>query len=147
MRNIEYFCWHDYYCISRGYFLLRNDKRKLSILTKFWQLWKLWWNHMSILANVRSKFVLFSNNIIFNQCFQFWKQGDLFASRKKQFKQFKQEHIIQITLQGWYSMQQKLKAISLGKKAMKLCQDLLSSKTATGILFQELETVASTASN
>ena len=42
VRKIEYISyWHDYCCISRGYFLFQNDKRKLSILTKFWQLWKL----------------------------------------------------------------------------------------------------------
>ena len=72
--KIEYIGhWNDFCCISRDYFLLRNDKRKLSILTKFWQLWKLWWNSKSILVNVRSKIVLISKVIIFNKCFQFWK--------------------------------------------------------------------------
>ena len=117
MEYLSY--WQEYCCISRGYFLRQHDKRKLSILTKNWQLWNLWRNCRSILVNVRSKIVLVSQNIIFNQCFRFWKQRFLFASKKQMFEQLKQEHILQITLLGWYSM---LKAISLGKKAMKLCQ-------------------------
>ena len=72
--------------------------------------------------NVRSNVVLVSRNIIFNKCFLFWKQRVLFTSKKQQLEQLKQKHILQLNLLGWYSLQQKLKAISFGKKDMKLRQ-------------------------
>jgi len=77
---------------------------------------------MSNLTRFRSNVVSVANNTIFKQCFQFWKQRALSTRRKQQFHQLKQEHILQVNILGWYSIQQKLKAISLGKQAMRLCQ-------------------------
>ena len=120
MEYLSY--WQEDCCISRGHFLCRQDKRKLRMLTNFWQTWNLWRNRRSILVNVWSKVVLVSKNIIFNKCFLFWKQRVLFTSKKQQLEQLKQKHILQLNLLGWYSLQQKLKAISFGKKDMKLRQ-------------------------
>ena len=132
--KIEYIrYWHDYCFISRGYFLLRNDKRKLNKLTKFWQLWKLWWNSKSILVNVRSKIVLISKDIIFNQCFRFWKQRVLFISKKQKFEQLKQEDTLQSLYKDGIVCSRSFKAISFGKKDMKLRQVKQRLEIVSGI--------------